>query len=136
MLDHIDHIGLAIADLDEALHIWRDILGLTVTHDETVPEQGTRVLFLHGGNADIELLVSLGEETPVGKFLQKRGPGIHHICFAVPNLEAALAECKARGLQLIDETPRIGAKGKRLAFIHPKSAHGVLIELCEKNPEA
>lgn len=131
MFRGIDHIGLAVADVEAALHIWRDILGLRVTHDESVPEQGTRVIFLNGGNAEIELLVPLGPETPVGKFLAKRGPGMHHICFVVDNLEAAMAEVKAEGLELIDEEPRIGAKGKRLAFVHPKSAHGVLIELCE-----
>ncbi len=131
MLGDIDHIGLAVADVEAALRLWRDVLGLEVTHDESVPEQGTRVIFLNGRNAEIELLVPLGPETPVGKFLAKRGPGMHHVCFVVEDLEAAMAEAKARGLELIDEEPRIGAKGKRLAFVHPKSAHGVLIELCE-----
>lgn len=129
MLQNVDHVGFAVEDVDEALHVWSEILGLAVTHDETVPDQGTRVIFLEGHNAEIELLGALGPNTPVGKFLAKRGPGMHHICFAVDDLEAAMAAVAAQGLELIDETPRIGAKGKRLAFIHPKSAHGVLIEL-------
>lgn len=129
MLKSVDHIGLAVEDMDEALRIWSETLGLAVTHDETVAEQGTRVVFLDGHNAEIELLGALGPDTPVGKFIEKRGPGMHHICFAVDDLEAAMQAVAAQGLELIDETPRIGAKGKRLAFVHPKSAHGVLIEL-------
>lgn len=131
MFTNVDHIGLAVEDVDEALRIWSEILGLAVTHDETVPEQGTRVIFLDGNNAEIELLGALGPDTPVGKFLAKRGPGMHHICFAVEDLEAAMEALATRGLTLIDEEPRIGAKGRRLAFVHPKSAHGVLIELYE-----
>ncbi|HBY95778.1 MAG: methylmalonyl-CoA epimerase [Ardenticatenaceae bacterium] len=129
MLERLDHVGIAVDDLDAALALWRDFFGLAVTHDETVPEQGTRVVFLEGGNTEVELLGALGPETPVGKFLVRRGPGIHHLCFAVDNLESAIAECQARGLEMIDTVPRIGAQGKRLAFVHPKSAHGVLIEL-------
>jgi methylmalonyl-CoA/ethylmalonyl-CoA epimerase len=132
MLHHIDHVGIAVEDLDSVLAIYRDGLGMEVTHDETVEEQGTRVLFLAAREGpEMELLVALGPDTPVGKFLGKRGPGIHHICYAVPDLERAMRQCAAQGLQLIDESPRIGAKGKRLAFIHPKSAGGVLVELCE-----
>ncbi|MDQ7030365.1 MAG: methylmalonyl-CoA epimerase [Ardenticatenia bacterium] len=133
MLGELDHVGVAVADVEAALYVWTHILGLRVVHDEHVAEQGTRVIFLEGANMDIELLVPLGPETPVGKFLTKRGPGIHHLCFVVDDLEAALAEAKAKGLELVDEVPRIGAKGKRLAFIHPKSVHGVLIELCERH---
>lgn len=131
MLQRLDHVGLAVDDVETALALWRDTLGLAVSHDETVPNQGTRVVFLEGGNAEIELLGALGPETPVGKFLARRGPGIHHLCFAVADLEAAIADCQARGLEMIDREPRVGAKGKRLAFVHPKSAHGVLIELYE-----
>ena len=136
MLDHLDHVGVAVDDVDAAIALYRDLFGMTVTHDETVESQGTRAVFLsaHTG-PDLELLVALGPETPVGKFLAKRGPGVHHLCYAVANLEAAIATCQARGLQMIDETPRVGAKGKRLAFIHPKSAGGVLIELYETHQE-
>jgi methylmalonyl-CoA/ethylmalonyl-CoA epimerase len=131
MLDHIDHIGIAVDEMDQAIRLYQS-LGLTVEHDETVPEQGTRVVFLAApGGPDLELLGALGPETPVGKFLAKRGPGMHHICYAVASLEEAIAYCRAQGFQMIDEQPRIGAKGKRLAFIHPKALAGVLIELYE-----
>lgn len=132
MLDHIDHIGIAVEDVEGALALYRDLFGLTVTHDETVGDQGTRAIFLSApAGPDLELLAALGPETPVGKFLAKRGPGMHHICYAVPDLLEAIARCQAAGLQMIDEVPRIGAKGKRLAFIHPKAVGGVLIELYE-----
>lgn len=135
MFDQLDHVGIAVDDVDAALALYCDLFGMALTHDETVPEQGTRALFLSAPSGpDLELLAALGPDTPVGKFLAKRGPGVHHLCFAVPDLLAALATCKARGLQLIDETPRMGAKGKRLAFIHPKSTGGVLIELYETHP--
>lgn len=131
MLDHIDHIGIAVADMDAAIAHYTT-LGLRLTHDEMVPSQGTRAVFLaarHG--PDIELLGALGEDTPVGKFLAKRGAGMHHICYAVANLPEAIAFCIANGYEMIDTTPRIGAKGKQLAFIHPKALGGVLIELYE-----
>jgi len=132
MLDHIDHIGLAVDDMEAAIALYCDTLGLTLTHDEVVRSQGTRAVFLRASSGpDLELLGSLGADTPVGKFLAKRGPGMHHVCYAVDNLEAAIAHCLAQGLRMIDETPRIGAKGKHLAFIHPKAVGGVLIELYE-----
>ena len=131
MLDHIDHIGIAVDDMAAAIARY-EALGLRVAHDESVGEQGTRAVFLSAPSGpDIELLGALGAETPVGKFLAKRGPGMHHICYAVADLEGAMAECRAMGLQLIDEVPRVGAKGKRLAFIHPKAMGGTLIELYE-----
>ncbi|MDQ4076578.1 MAG: methylmalonyl-CoA epimerase [Chloroflexota bacterium] len=130
MFDHLDHVGIAVEDMETAIELYRDLFGMRVTHDESVVEQGTRVVFLAPRSGpDLELLAALGAETPVGKFLAKRGPGIHHLCYAVASLEEAIARCQARGLQMIDEVPRIGAKGKRLAFIHPKSTGGVLIEL-------
>ncbi len=132
MWEQLDHVGIAVDDLDAALALYRDVLGLRVAHDESVAEQGTRVIFLAApAGPEIELLGALGAETPVGKFLAKRGPGVHHLCFAVPDLPAAIAACQAQGLEMIDEVPRIGAKGKRLAFIHPRSAGGVLLELYE-----
>lgn len=136
MLDHLDHIGIAVTDMEAALALYRGVLGLTVTHEETVAAQGTHVVFLSApAGPDVELLGALGEGTPVGKFLTKRGPGIHHLCYAVPNLEAAIAACQAQGLQMIDEVPRIGAKGHRLAFVHPKATGGVLLELYEMGHE-
>ena len=131
MLDHIDHIGIAVADIERAITLYTT-LGLSVTHDETVPSQGTRAVFLSAPHGpDIELLGALGDDTPVGKFLGKRGPGMHHMCYAVSNLTEAIAFCLANGYEMIDQTPRVGAKGKRLAFIHPKAMDGVLIELYE-----
>lgn len=134
MLDHLDHVGIAVTDMEEALALYQG-LGLTVTHEETVASQGTHAVFLSApAGPDVELLGALGEETPVGKFLAKRGPGIHHLCYAVPDLEAAIASCQAQGLQMIDEVPRVGAKGHRLAFVHPKATGGVLLELYEMHP--
>lgn len=131
MFNHIDHIGLAVEAAEPAIARY-EALGLRVTHDERVTAQGTRAIFLSAPSGpDLELLVPLGPDTPVGKFLAKRGPGMHHICYAVADLDGALDDCRALGLQLIDETPRIGAKGKRLAFIHPKAMDGTLIELYE-----
>jgi len=133
MLDHIDHIGIAVTDVENAITLYTT-LGLRVSHDETVPTQGARAVFLSAPHGpDIELLGALGDDTPVGKFLAKRGPGMHHICYAVPNLATAVATCIANGYEMIDPTPRIGAKGKPLAFIHPKAMGGVLIELYEAN---
>lgn len=132
MFDHIDHIGIAVDDMQSAISMYRESFALSVTHDEIVVEQGTHAVFLSAPSGpDLELLGSLGPETPIGKFLSKRGPGMHHICYAVPDLEAAIAKCLTDGLQMIDKVPRLGAKGKRLAFIHPKAVGGVLIELYE-----
>lgn len=131
MLDHIDHIGIAVADMEHAITLYTT-LGLSITHDETVPSQGTRAVFLSAPHGpDIELLGALGDDTPVGKFLAKRGAGMHHICYAVIDLTDAITFCLANGYEMIDQTPRVGAKNKRLAFVHPKAMDGVLIELYE-----
>lgn len=127
----VDHIGIAIKGLDEALAVWRDALGLEVEHTEEVAEQGVRVTMLPVGESHIELLQPLTENSPVGKFLEKRGPGIHHIAVRVPDIEAALAQLKAKGTRLIDEKPRVGARGCLVAFVHPSSANGVLLELVQ-----
>ena len=127
----IDHIGIAINGLDEALGVWRDALGLKVEHTEEVAEQGVRVSMLPVGESHIELLQPLTENSPVGKFLEKRGPGIHHIAVRVPDIEAALAQLKEKGTRLIDEKPRVGARGCLVAFVHPSSANGVLLELVQ-----
>ena len=127
----VDHIGIAVNGLDEALAVWRDALGLEVEHTEEVAEQGVRVTMLPVGESHIELLQPLTENSPVGKFLEKRGPGIHHIAVRVPDIEAALAQLKQKGTRLIDEKPRVGARGCLVAFVHPSSANGVLLELVQ-----
>jgi methylmalonyl-CoA/ethylmalonyl-CoA epimerase len=129
----VDQVSVAVADLDDATRIYEGILGLKATHDETVEDQGVKTRFfpVARSGAVVEALLALGPDTPVGKFLAKRGPGVHHIAFRVDDLEAELARLKRQGVRLIDETPRKGAEGKRIAFIHPKETGGVLIELCE-----
>jgi methylmalonyl-CoA/ethylmalonyl-CoA epimerase len=127
----VDHIGIATQTLDEALAIWRDALGLQVDHTEEVAEQGVRIAMLSAGGTHIELLEPLNENSPVGKFLEKRGPGIHHIAIRVADIRASLAALRARGTRLIDESPRTGAGGCLVAFVHPSSANGVLLELVQ-----
>ncbi len=127
----IDHIGIATTELQQALSVWRDALGLSVDSTDEVIEQGVRVAMLPIGETHIELLEPLSEDSPVGKFLLKRGPGIHHIAIRVKNIRAALSDLKAKGARLIDETPRVGANGCLVAFIHPSATNGVLLELVE-----
>ncbi|HKO60171.1 MAG TPA: methylmalonyl-CoA epimerase [Pyrinomonadaceae bacterium] len=127
----VDHIGIAVTGLDEALAVWRDALGLKVEHTEEVAEQGVRVTMLPVGESHIELLEPLRQNSPIGKFIEKRGPGIHHIAVRVPDIKAALAQLKEKGTRLIDETPRVGARGCLVAFVHPSSANGVLLELVQ-----
>ncbi len=128
----VDHIGIATRQLDEALTLWRDALGLQVTSTEEVTEQGVRVAMLPIGESQIELLEPLSPNSPVGKFLEKRGPGIHHVALRVTDIQAALVQLKEKGTRLIDETPRVGAGGCLVAFIHPSSANGVLLELVQR----
>ena len=132
----IEHIGIATRSLDHALGFWRDALGLEVTHTEVVEEQGVRVAMLPVGEPRIELLEPTGEDSPVSKFLDKRGPGIHHIAVRVEDIRAALGRLKERGARLIDETPRVGANNCLVAFVHPSSANGVLLELVEHTDSA
>ena len=127
----VDHIGIATNTLDEALALWRDALGLQVDFTEEVTEQGVRIAMLPVGETHIELLEPLTDTSPVGKFLQKRGPGIHHVAIRVTDIRASLASLKAKGTRLIDETPRRGAGGCLVAFVHPSSANGVLLELVQ-----
>ncbi len=127
----LEHIGIATPNLDDALKFWRDALGLEVVHTEEVAEQGVRVAMLPVGEPRIELLEPTGPASPVAKFLEKRGAGIHHIAVRVEDIRTSLAQLKANGARLIDETPRIGAGGCLVAFIHPASAGGVLLELVE-----
>jgi methylmalonyl-CoA/ethylmalonyl-CoA epimerase len=127
----IEHLGIATRSLEDALEFWRDALGLEVTHTEVVEEQGVRVAMLPLGEPRIELLEPTREDSPVAKFLEKRGAGIHHIAVRVEDIRAALAQLKEKGARLIDETPRVGAGGCLVAFVHPSSAGGVLLELVE-----
>lgn len=132
MESKIQHLGVAVNSLDEALNFWRDALGLELQEIEVVAEQGVRVAMLPLGESRVELLEATGVETPVGKFIAKRGPGIHHICVEVADIRAKLADLKARGVRLIDEQPRTGAGGALIAFVHPAATGGVLIELTER----
>ena len=131
----INHIAIVVEEIDDALHFWRDALGLKVTHTEEVPDQDAVVAFLHVGNMDIELVKSTSEESGEARYLKKRGPGIHHICFEVDDIEASLESLKASGVRLINSEPIIGTNGKRIAFVHPESTHGVLVELYEQPPK-
>lgn len=129
----LDHIGIATHQLDDALAVWRDALGLQVEFTEEVTEQGVRVAMLPIGETHIELLEPLSASSPVGKFLEKRGPGIHHVAIKVTDIRALLAELKEKGTRLIDEKPRRGARGCLVAFVHPSSANGVLLELVQQD---
>lgn len=128
----IDHIGIATRHLEEGLAIWRDALGLSVDSTEEIAEQGVRVMMLPVGETHLELLEAMSPNSSVGKFIAKRGPGIHHIAIAVPDIKASLAELKSKGARLIDETPRIGAGGCLIAFVHPSTTNGVLLELVQR----
>ncbi|MGI6142931.1 MAG: methylmalonyl-CoA epimerase [bacterium] len=129
----IDHIGIAVKNLEEAVKLYRDFLQLEVTGVEEVPDQRVKVAFIPVGDSEVELLEPTTADSPVEKFIAKRGEGIHHIAFRVDNLEKDLEEAKAAGIRLIDESPRPGAGGARIAFLHPKSSGGVLLELCERS---
>ncbi|MEE9512893.1 MAG: methylmalonyl-CoA epimerase [Anaerolineales bacterium] len=131
----INHIAIVVEDVDDALHFWRDALGLKVTHTEEVPDQDSVVSFLSVGNMDIELVKSTSEESGVARYLKKRGPGVHHICLEVDDIEASLESLKASGVRLINSEPVIGTGGKKIAFVHPESTHGVLVELSEQPPK-
>lgn len=125
----IAHVGIAVRSLDEILPFYRDLLGLPeVALDDA---DGAHIAGLAAGDTLVELLEANHPESPIGKFVAKRGPGIHHICFAVDDLDGTLARCRDAGLRLIDETPRLGAEGKRIAFLHPSATAGVLVELTE-----
>jgi methylmalonyl-CoA/ethylmalonyl-CoA epimerase len=125
----IAHVGIAVTDLPAALAFYREVLGLVPHPPET--SDGATIVSLSFGTSEVELLAPLGPDTPIGKFLARRGPGIHHICYRVPDLAAALAACRQAGYQLVDETPRTGAGGRPIAFLHPKATAGILIELTE-----
>lgn len=129
MIKRIDHIAIVVADIEAALRFWRDTLGLDLSAVREVPEQAAKIAFLPTGDSEVELVEPTTPDSGLARYLTKRGPGIHHICFEVDDLAQTLAELKARGVRLIDETPKPGAGGRQLAFIHPEAANGVLIEL-------
>jgi methylmalonyl-CoA/ethylmalonyl-CoA epimerase len=128
----IDHLGIAVNSIEEGKNLWTDALGLTFEGVETVEEQKVTTAFFPVGESEVELLESTDPDGPVAKFLEKKGQGVHHVAFRVENIEAALAELKEKGIRLIDETPRKGAGGAKIAFLHPKATNGVLVELCER----
>jgi methylmalonyl-CoA epimerase len=128
----INHLGIATKEIEEALRFWQDALGLEHVHTEVVEEQKVRVAMLPIGETNIELLEPTSDDSPISKFLEKRGGGIHHIAIEVEDISKSLEELKAKGMQLIDETPRIGAEGCLVAFVHPRSTNGVLLELVQK----
>jgi methylmalonyl-CoA/ethylmalonyl-CoA epimerase len=135
MFARIDHIGVAVEDLDAAIALHQDTYGMTLVHRETVTEQGVEAVLLDVGENHVELLRPLSEDTPVGKFLAKRGPGLHHVAYQVTDIEAALQSLRERGVRLIDETPRVGIRNSSVAFLHPSSSGGVLTEIVQPSKE-
>lgn len=133
MVNKVDHIGIAVKDLEKALKFYEGILGLKSVGTEVIEEQKVKVAFLPIGDTEIELLESTDENGPIAKYIEKRGEGIQHIAYKVDDIEKAIDEMKKCGLRMIDEVPRYGAGGAKIAFLHPKSTYGVLIELCERN---
>jgi methylmalonyl-CoA/ethylmalonyl-CoA epimerase len=131
MFDRIDHVGIAVEDLDGALALFEGTFGMPAVHRETVSEQGVEAALLDVGENHVELLRPLGPDTPVGKFLAKRGPGIHHVAYQVTDIESALQRCRDAGLRLIDEAPRTGIRNSRVAFLHPAASGGVLTEIVQ-----
>ena len=131
----VHHIGHAVHDLDAAIDTYTTLLGATVEHRQTVPEQGVEAVTLRVADGRIELLRALGPDTPVGRFLNKRGPGMHHVAYLVDDLEAALGEARAAGAELIDERPRTGLFGLQVAFVHPDSVAGVLVEFVQETED-
>ncbi len=130
-LTHIEHIGIAVKNLEESIKYYEDVLGLKCYSIEEVADQKVKTAFFKIGDTKIELLESTAPDGPIGKYIEKRGEGIHHFAFAVNNIESALDEAKEKGIRLIDEKPRGGAEGLDIAFLHPKSTNGVLTEFCE-----
>jgi methylmalonyl-CoA epimerase len=131
MFARIDHVGVAVEDLDASIALYEKTYKMELVHRETVSEQGVEAVLLDVGENHVELLAPLGPDTPVGKFLAKKGPGIHHVAYQVEDIDSALASLREAGLRLIDETPRIGIRGSRVAFLHPAASGGVLTEIVE-----
>jgi methylmalonyl-CoA epimerase len=131
VFDRIDHIGVAVEDLDSAIDLYRARFGMAEQHREVVEQQGVEAVLLEIGEGHVELLRPLGPDTAVGKFLASRGPGLHHVAYRTSDIDSALEQVRAAGLELIDEQPRVGIRGSRVAFLHPKATGGVLTELVE-----
>ena len=129
----VDHIGIAVKDLSDAAKFWEDTIGLKIVETEEVVSQKVKTAFLPCGDSEIELLIATDPESAIAKFIEAKGEGIQHIALRVDDIEAALAELKEQGVRLIDETPRIGAGGAKIAFLHPKATGGVLLELCQRD---
>jgi methylmalonyl-CoA/ethylmalonyl-CoA epimerase len=131
LFGRIDHIGVAVEDIDAAIELYRDGFGMELAHRETVESQGVEAVLLDVGDGHVELLAPLGSDTPVGKYMAKNGAGLHHVAYAVDDIDAALEKIATAGLQLIDSTPRVGIRDSRVAFLHPRSTGGVLTEIVE-----
>ena len=132
-MEKVDHIGIAVSSIDHVLPFYEDTLGLTLLKIEEVVSQGVKVAFLDSGNLKLELLEPLHNESPIASFIEKKGEGIHHIAFGITGIEERIKELQTKGIRMINETPKPGAGGASVAFMHPKSAHGVLYELCDKS---
>lgn len=133
MVGKVDHIGIAVKSIDEALKFYEGVLGLECVEQEVVEEQKVKVSFLPIGDTEVELLESTDEDGPVAKFIERKGEGVQHIAYRVDDIEKAIEELKEKGIRMIDEKPRYGAGGAKIAFLHPKSTFGVLIELCQRD---
>lgn len=133
MVGKVDHIGIAVKSIDEALKFYTDVLGLKCTGYEEVLEQKVKTAFIPAGDSEIELLESTSDDGPIAKFIEKKGEGIQHIALRVDDIEKAIEDLKSKGIVLIDEKPRYGAGGAKIAFLHPKSTKGVLLELCQRD---
>jgi methylmalonyl-CoA/ethylmalonyl-CoA epimerase len=131
-IGRLDHVGIAVADLVAARALYEQVLGLEVTHEEVIEDQGVHELLLRAGEAYVQLVAPLSPDTPVGRFLARRGEGVHHVGYAVPDITAALTDLRAQGFEVIEPAPRTGSGGTTIAFLHPKSMQGVLVELVEK----
>ena len=134
MFSRIDHIGVAVEEIEPALDLYRERFALDVAHREVVAEQGVEAVLLDVGENHVELLAPLGEDTPVGKFLARQGPGLHHVAYQVSDIDATLEQLRQAGLRLIDERPRTGIRGSRVAFLHPRATAGVLTEIVQPAP--
>lgn len=128
----VDHIGIAVKDLEQAKKFYTEVLGMTVMGEETVEQQKVKVCFIPCGDSEVELLESTSPDGPIAKFIEKNGEGVQHIALRVDNIEAAIADLKAKGVRMIDEVPRYGAGGAKIAFVHPKATGGILLELSER----
>ncbi|ACN16327.1 glyoxalase/dioxygenase/bleomycin resistance family protein [Desulforapulum autotrophicum HRM2] len=129
----IDHLGVAVKSIEDGKNFWSDVLGMSFAGSETVDAQKVTTAFFPVGESEVELLESTSDDGPVARYIEKKGEGIQHVAFRVENIEEALAELKAKGIRLIDETPRLGAGGAKIAFLHPKATSGVLVELCQRD---